>query len=98
MYPHIWGSSVITIFFKKLEPKLNFIKGPDPLVYSVLISKISWCYQYFRIGGVEIVTLRFTKILVLGVPKQLVTKMKTLKDSNLYLFIHLFLLWGKTGS
>lgn len=100
-YILIWGSSDVIrafFFFFLLEPRLNFIKGPGPLVHSVLISKISRYYQYFSIGGVEIVTLRFTKILVLGVPRQLVAKMKTLKHSNLYLFIHLFLLWRKTGN
>ena len=98
-YILIWGSSDVIrafFFFFFLEPRLNFIKGPGPLVHSVLISKISWYYQHFSIGGVEILTLRFTKIFVLGLPRQLVAL--TLKDSNLYLFIHLFLLWRKTGS
>ena len=59
----IWGYSVvIMIFFFKLEAKLNFIKGPDPVVHSVLISKISWYYQYFRIGGVEILTQVYKNI------------------------------------
>lgn len=60
----IWGSSVVIriFFFFKLEPKLNFIKGPDPVIHSVLISKISWCYQYFRIGGVEILTQVYKNI------------------------------------